>query len=870
MSRSRKSAAAAVILAAALAAIIFFIPAKGMNMLTGTWGSGLARPWAGYASAQVSITPNPAQPGSHVTISGAGFFRGTSGRITLDGTLITNFRTDTRGAFSVSWTVPANTAIGHHQLTASSYFVNATTTFDVEASTPSSPSQPTASPSPTATPTSTTTTNSGKGSGPNAVAPGQIRLTSTFNSIGIELFFTGDADANATAALAFKKSTDSTWREGLPLWRTDDGSTSPGPAFYGSALELDAGTQYDIRVTLNDPDGVNGSSLVTGTIATRAENIPAASSLTPTYYLSPNGNDKNAGTSPTTAWQTVQKAFTSAPSGAVVRLAPGSYGIPTATRTTPITLMAQYPAVDDSQNPINAGLHSVIEPQTFTKPQSGAWQQVTLTGPATGKKFTVWKWTAPIKSATIMAYAANRTDTPQRVANWSSKSGTYGGYTMTTPAGWAEVLYQNNVYNYGFATFGSDIYLRMPGDQNPNNDYVFVNAETGTTEGRVVLNGPNIRVSGLEVRLTNLQWLWGAAHGVVDHNLMLLAETYYYGNQGVKPQAYPTDEVIEYNRMIDTGLWSTDANNPAIPWLFVKGHLTIPGVTTSWGRVGQAAETTAIDGRGGARELVARYNTITGYFNGVGAYNAGFDRYGKQDYDIYDNQISQIPDDAFEPDLGAINWRIWDNHVSLVSDNLSLGPVNYGPIYYFRNQVWQVGNVGVGQTDTGDVGIQGLGFKFSGSSSPTALVYVINNTFWSSENYADGGYQAAGGGSKQEHFYLRNNIFSMTRYVFSAPTGAAWNEDYDFFYTSGVGRGMNYGSTNYSTVAGYRKVSGQGAHSNIGDATGDFKTAPQLVDPTGGNLSLAAGSPQIDAGVVVPNIADTYNGKAPDLGAIEY
>jgi hypothetical protein len=35
------------------------------------------------------------------------------------------------------------------------------------------------------------------------------------------------------------------------------------------------------------------------------------------------------------------------------------------------------------------------------------------------------------------------------------------------------------------------------------------------------------------------------------------------------------------------------------------------------------------------------------------------------------------------------------------------------------------------------------------------------------------------------------------------------------------------------------------------------------------DLQLKAGSPAIGAGVVVPNLAETPDGKAPDLGALE-
>jgi hypothetical protein len=326
--------------------------------------------------------------------------------------------------------------------------------------------------------------------------------------------------------------------------------------------------------------------------------------------------------------------------------------------------------------------------------------------------------------------------------------------------------------------------------------------------------------------------------------------------------------------MIDTSLWSREGGDGVIPWLFVKQSLKISGKTTDWRRTGEGAELHAIHGRGGANQLVVRHNTIEGYFNGVGANSTDFDRYSKSGTDIYDNAFSHIADDTIEPEGDTINWRVWSNRIEYVSVVMSTGPIDFGPIYFFRNEVWMLSNQGVGIDRAGDSGVGSNGFKYSGSSNPLARIYVVNNTFWTNRAGADGGQQAAGGGNDTERFYLRNNIFRVTRYAFGSPGSAGgWNEDYNFFYTSDSGRGINYGTRNYQTVSGYRKASGQGTHTNLSDKTDRFETEPSLADPAGGNLDLANGSPQIDAGVVVPNIADRagidYNGAAPDLGANE-
>jgi len=53
------------------------------------------------------------------------------------------------------------------------------------------------------------------------------------------------------------------------------------------------------------------------------------------------------------------------------------------------------------------------------------------------------------------------------------------------------------------------------------------------------------------------------------------------------------------------------------------------------------------------------------------------------------------------------------------------------------------------------------------------------------------------------------------------------------------------------------------------EASGRRPQDPLFTDPASGDLSLAADSPAVDAGVSIPGINDDYQGKGPDLGAIE-
>ncbi|MBI4506697.1 MAG: hypothetical protein HY691_14275, partial [Chloroflexi bacterium] len=619
---------------------------------------------------------------------------------------------------------------------------------------------------------------------PHALVPGQLRLAATFSSVGVELRYAGDTNANGTATLEFRKAGETEWRRGLPLWRV----AAPNPAaFYGSALLLEPGELYTVRVTLGDPDGVLGPAAVQATIATRAESIPPASALAPTHYVRAGGFDNADGRGPATAWRTLEKAFVAAPPGAVVQVGPGYYRAPRTVRTQPLDLVAQYPAVGDDGAPLNLGQRSVVEGGAVAAAGEGRWQQVALVGPATGRTFRVWRWArSGTAGATQLGYAATRADLPRRAAHWKA-----AGPDLRTPAGWAEKLYANLTYSYGFYVDGEDIYLRLPGDANPNDLYV------GAGNGRGLrVNGPNVRISGFELRHFGEAVVFDAAAtgGIVDHALFAgnLLGVSFRGAPG-PPAVYGGDHVVERNVFRDSNLWSADpAADPAIPWPFVKLYVkNADGSDYPFDRIGEQSESTAVGGRGGAQRVVVRYNVIDGTFNGLGpGEQADFDRYAGMDMDIQDNLIRNVADDAFEPERQSINLRIWRNRVERAAVVLSTGPVQYGPVYLFRNQAWRIGADGVGRDRLGDAGVASLYFKYSGSSQPTARIYVLHNTFWTDRPDVDGSGQFAGGGAASEAFYLRNNVIHATRYAFSAPTvEGRWDEDSNAFSTTDRTRG---------------------------------------------------------------------------------
>jgi hypothetical protein len=74
------------------------------------------------------------------------------------------------------------------------------------------------------------------------------------------------------------------------------------------------------------------------------------------------------------------------------------------------------------------------------------------------------------------------------------------------------------------------------------------------------------------------------------------------------------------------------------------------------------------------------------------------------------------------------------------------------------------------------------------------------------------------------------------------------------------------GGANYFSFPSFQSGTGQEPHGRWGKAT--------FVNAAAGDLSLTAGSPGIDQGVVLPGFNDAgspwfYGGAAPDIGAFE-
>lgn len=126
------------------------------------------------------------------------------------------------------------------------------------------------------------------------------------------------------------------------------------------------------------------------------------------------------------------------------------------------------------------------------------------------------------------------------------------------------------------------------------------------------------------------------------------------------------------------------------------------------------------------------------------------------------------------------------------------------------------------------------------------------------------------------HIDMRNNIIhgvlpaaAEARCVLDEGASGFSVRDYNLYYQddpnepfTGSENGVGGWNTLMSDWDTWRAASGF-------EASGRRPQDPMFADPAAGNLGLSANSPAVDAGVPIPGINDGYQGKGPDLGAIE-
>jgi hypothetical protein len=253
-----------------------------------------------------------------------------------------------------------------------------------------------------------------------------------------------------------------------------------------------------------------------------------------------------------------------------------------------------------------------------------------------------------------------------------------------------------------------------------------------------------------------------------------------------------------------------------------------------------------------AGHYVIRYNEIYSdedhYYNdGMGeTHNHSYDGFPIRDSDIYGNYIANCWDDGIEAEGANCNVRIWGNYITRTPIKIATRSVTVGPIYVWRN-VFGISRAGPAPEHNYGWGAFKAGNYESWSHGK---FYVFHNTILQPPSPDAGSSTGITSGSSNTlgNMFTRNNILHITTDRYNSIFNQNQNSTNDFDYDLYNGLINSYPGAEPNGINGvpiYDRYNGEG------------------------EFALDPSSPGYDAGVVIWNFNNNYNGAAPDIGAHE-
>ncbi|NOT34859.1 MAG: hypothetical protein HOP12_11910 [Candidatus Eisenbacteria bacterium] len=359
----------------------------------------------------------------------------------------------------------------------------------------------------------------------NGSTAGTLELYPTFHAVGARLNYSGDANANATAHLEWRRTGDASWTRGIDMTRIS------GARWAGSVFWLTPDSPYDVRAVIDDPDGA-----ATGTGATRTRKDASPTPSGSTWWVATNGNDSNNGSSGS-PYATIQAAANRAQPGDGVRVRAGIY----------------YQLVDSPRSGTAAaniyltadGAGVVLDGSDPAYLNRSDWQS------DGGGVFSV-----PYSGATRIVAA----DSTQRLYRHASLSG------LQTNAGGV---------NQGWVISGGRLYVKLEDGSSPNGHTMHV----GRHNVGVYIDDSYWQVRGFEIRCFGTTSN-GAAIQLLGASNRTIANNYVHtiGGRMVFLRAGARDDVLERNYLRDMRIYTW-------PWDATKGHEEeIQGISHRGGR----------------------------------------------------------------------------------------------------------------------------------------------------------------------------------------------------------------------------------------------------------------------------------------------
>jgi hypothetical protein len=246
------------------------------------------------------------------------------------------------------------------------------------------------------------------------------------------------------------------------------------------------------------------------------------------------------------------------------------------------------------------------------------------------------------------------------------------------------------------------------------------------------------------------------------------------------------------------------------------------------------------------------YNRVLGFKDGIDFFPSACCAAS----DIHNNEVSECLDDGCEMDGSERNNRCFLNRFSNVFQGISVQPVYGGPVYIFRNALYNL------EVETFKMHNNPSGALFFHNTSVKRGIPLILST-----------------SARVRNCVYRNNLFIGTQAPFAYETTAKMLDcdfDYDGFGGGPWGMFLKWNGQRYPTLEHVRARAPVYRHAVRVDVETLFASglkppadARTQAIPAAVDLRLKDGAAAVDAGLVLPGFNGDYSGKAPDLGAYE-
>jgi len=298
---------------------------------------------------------------------------------------------------------------------------------------------------------------------------------------------------------------------------------------------------------------------------------------------------------------------------------------------------------------------------------------------------------------------------------------------------------------------------------------------------------------------------------------------------------------------VEYGITCTNNSEDVVSGFFIADN-TLEGPCV-WPRSKGIEDARGIQVTGTGHEVC--YNRIQGFADAIDT----FPSIRCSAIDFHHNDITLMTDDGIEMDYSERNTRCFENRLTNVFQGISFQPVYGGPVYAFRNVLFNV-----------------VQEPFKLHNSPSGG-WMVHNTcvkkgvplvLWTNEPV--------------RNCVSRNNLFIGTEGNYAYETTAPMQEcDFDY---DGFGGGpwelfLKWNGGRYANLDEVRRNSPVYTHALLVDPATAFASGvlppdddTRLVE-TPPDLRLRPGTPAIDAGQPLPGLDDAFTGDAPDLGAYE-